>query len=394
MTNDRENRRSRILLIAILFLVTLFGYSLIPKLGDGDELRAQSVLEFITGTARVLAWPIQLFPLAWLSVAAWSIHALLKRKALSRVDAFFIGLAMWVFLQAIAIAYGRGHSLIAVPSRYTDTLLLGLIANLYFGCRLFQASQYIPRPFLRVAGRTSMVALGICMALFFGVATIDGVLEANITQASRQSTLFVTRALLHDPTIDVDKFELPYPRKPRLAMLLADSTMQQLLRIDKNDLPLPCDAKRVGLLSRMVCAAEAIVPHNPLGLFARSERKSPDRSLSKCHLDDFSGGSSATNLPANLPVRFTGWVISDNFPYFSVFNQPRILLLGKDVEYAVTGVAHARPDVATALKSARYHWTGVDITTSASGVAAGDYEIAIRNANSVPCKTGTFVHKP
>jgi len=393
LTNDRESNRPRILLVTILFLVTLFGYSLIPKIGDNDELRAQSLLEFITGSARVLAWPMQFFPLAWLPVVAWSIQALLNRKSLSRSDAFFIGLAMWVFLQAIAIGYGRGHSLTTVPSRYTDTLMLGLVANLYFGCRLFQDSQSIPRPFLRVTGRISMLALAICMALFFGIATIDGMLEANTTQASRQSTIFVTQALLRDPSIDVDKFELPYPRKTRLTMLLADSTIRRLLRIEQNDLPMPCEANRIGLLSRMVCAAEAIVLRNPVGLFARTERKSPDHSTSRCHLDDFSGGSSATNLPANIPVRFTGWVISDKFPYFSVFNQPRILLLGKGVEYSVAGAARARPDVANALGSARYYWTGVDITTSASDVAAGDYEIAIQNANSVPCKTGTIVHK-
>ena len=46
-------------------------------------------------------------------------------------EIFAIGVTFWVVLQTFAIAHARGHGLVSLPSRYTEILAIGLLANLW-----------------------------------------------------------------------------------------------------------------------------------------------------------------------------------------------------------------------------------------------------------------------
>lgn len=61
---------------------------------------------------------------------------IIGRDRQSSADYFFLGLNALGMLNAVAIAYSRGHDLIEVTSRYTDTVLPSSIATIYFASRL------------------------------------------------------------------------------------------------------------------------------------------------------------------------------------------------------------------------------------------------------------------
>jgi len=159
--------------------------------------------------AKTLAWPVLIFPIAWLPLAFWLYFSLRRRDELLPADKFFLGLAAWVFLQAAAIAYSRGHGLIEPPSRYTDILMLGMVANLYFCCQLFSLTKKARSSISRRIYRSGISVIAFVTGVFFALASLAGLYAANNNRFLMQNNFIVTRALLERPDIETENFSLP-----------------------------------------------------------------------------------------------------------------------------------------------------------------------------------------
>lgn len=395
LQHDQVARTCRVLLAGGLCIITLFGYWAISKAHNG-ALGAHSLIEFIISMVRAMAWPVPLIPVAWVPLLFWTPFTLLRHQKLTSTDRFFIGLGAWVFLQAMALAYARGRNLLQIESRYTDILMLGMIANLYFCCRLFADTKKIAGLCIRYLIRCVISMVILVTGACGGVVAISGINAAINTRTLGQSSLTVTQALLQNTEFEFEegKFPLPYPYKARFLTLLKDPTVRQLLRIDQDGLPASCDTKRIGLLSRAICAGEYLIPPLAPQKFVRTENSLHNGALAKCSLHIFNGASSATMLSPDLPVRFTGWVGSEKSGLFSLFDDHTILLIGEYIQYAIATPSIRRPDVAASLGSSGYYWSGFDITASVSAVAGGDYEVVMQESNAAPCRTGMRVHMP
>lgn len=389
-----DPRTPRITLVLALCVIGAIGFLLIPKIAGHEVLRAQSLVELIFSMSKTLAWPIPIFPIAWLPSAFWLYFSLRRRRELLPVDRFFLGLAAWVFLQAAAIAYSRGHGLIEPPSRYTDILMLGMVANLYFCCQLFSLPNKARSSISRRVCRSGISVIVFVTGVFFILASLAGLYAANNNQFLMQNNFIVTRALLERPDIETENFSLPYPNKAALIGFLLDPAIQHLLRIYQHRLPTSCEAIGRGVLSRIICAGEYLIPQIFFQKFSKIENTIGGGAVSRCNIDLLIGISSQKMLSPSLPVRLAGWVGPRQSGMFSVFSHHDILLAGKDAGYGVTGSAVRRQDVATAFGSMNYYWSGFDVTASVSGVPVGDYEILLKDPDAAPCRSDVYVHMP
>ena len=114
--------------------VLLLGWALAsPPLQQHAYLKARSAREFGTALARNLAWPwIDLPPmalLAWLPLAALVVRALAARAWPGARERYLIGLAAWVVMSGVALAYGRGAGGSPPAIRYLDFLSVGFLVN-------------------------------------------------------------------------------------------------------------------------------------------------------------------------------------------------------------------------------------------------------------------------
>lgn len=118
---------------AFLAAGTLFGLATLVNVPGHAPLRAAGLVDFTLAFARNVAWPFVDMPylalplqLPWLAMA-WI--RLRRGGGDSTVFRLTIGLGFWALLQAAALAWGRGHGGAAPPSRYSDVLAVGVVAN-------------------------------------------------------------------------------------------------------------------------------------------------------------------------------------------------------------------------------------------------------------------------
>ncbi len=374
-------------------LVGVAGYLSMPVLPYHDAFKAQNLAELLATLNRVLSWPLSSVPLLWLPLLLWLVSTWRKRRPLATSDLFFLGLAAWVGLQAAAIAYGRGHSTPVVPSRYTEFLLAGVVANLYFCCQLFDhvaRDGNRPRPAAWIAGAAQVLALLMLLQQCVLAAYPLGHRLRN-WQAGR---LLVDGMLAQIPVAS-DHFALPYPNRDKLAMFVADPTMQKLLRVQDGQLPDACDATRTGPLSRIVCALEAQIGKPPLPTFQPAKPVPAGGADSRCNMDLVDSGAAPGVLSNVMPLRLFGWVgpAGNRFPWPR--SGGRMILEGVAGRFEIPlGMRVARPDVAAFVGAPDYYWAGFDIAASAKGLPAGDYAVILQMPGGAPCRADARLHVP
>lgn len=143
--------------------LTAFGVWFLNKIYNTPD-HVHSVAKLAVALADLLTWPFPwgywglLGQLPLLMAVGW---AFLRRRETARAW-LLLGLAVWLWLLAGALAFGRGGGQdgIHVATRYIDILVIGcwlnLMATLWFGCRLGM--------------RRGALALGLCLLpVLFGL---------------------------------------------------------------------------------------------------------------------------------------------------------------------------------------------------------------------------------
>ena len=148
---------ARCLRLLLAPLAAVLGVLLKPNLASAYVFLAHTPGEFIESLSRNLAWPwintpifalFNLFPIAVLAWVWWRSDA-----SSSPADRMVLGMGLWVFLQAAAIAYARGAQGKPPVSRYMDTFSFIFVADcLSVALLLSRHRAQLPRPGLFAAG--------------------------------------------------------------------------------------------------------------------------------------------------------------------------------------------------------------------------------------------------
>jgi hypothetical protein len=218
--------------ISALMTVAILALRTMPVVVGHADLRAAGIVELVDAYSHVMGWPVvgyhwAIFPF-WLPTLVALIFTW-QRRLISPVDVAMLGMAAWTAMQAFSIAYGRGHGLIEISSRYTDLLLLGLVANAWLAARIVAWTQGT-----RWVLPTGIVAFGYVCAFAGGhLSRYDSDKAAMVER--HEQTLVQTRnveAYLRDGEarhLDQPHFQIPYPNAARLKSLLDDPTIRQSL---------------------------------------------------------------------------------------------------------------------------------------------------------------------
>ena len=146
---DRVGARFVLAVIISMALITAAGLALIPNVPGHAELRAVGIVENLKAVLASATWPLQPFGsdkwpnglrlalaiILWAPSLIWLVRFYRLRTA-DDSELFAGGTILWVALQAVAIAGGRGHGMVVLPSRYMETPAIGLLANAWFAVRL------------------------------------------------------------------------------------------------------------------------------------------------------------------------------------------------------------------------------------------------------------------
>ena len=217
----------------VLLALAVFAYTRMPVIPQHQAMRAQSLLDLLDASSHVLGWPI--IGYHWAALWIWlpglvGLGMLVFRRTGTRTDIAMAGFYAWSAAQGLAIAFGRGHGLIDLSSRYSELLVPGLFANAWFALRLV---GWMPRPtWLRAAVLVVMAGFVATFLGGLGVRTKD---DWRAMQGRHDATELQSRNAMHylntgaPAALDVAFFELPYPNVDRLRTLLDDPTIRSLL---------------------------------------------------------------------------------------------------------------------------------------------------------------------
>ncbi|TLU96938.1 hypothetical protein FEM55_03490 [Dyadobacter sediminis] len=227
--DKQEKALQHFLFIATLVIVAGTAYMQIPHIAAHHIYRARSISEWTHSFLRILSWPVG--PHNWIAAPLWSpgliaVSFLLRNKKLSKSDLFMAGCYMWSFAQAIAIAYGRGQELSSVPSRYTELLSIGLVANAWFAIRFME--EYKKRKWQKyfILAIFPLFLHGHKKRFKFDMEDIHRVYRHSVIQTDNVTKYLKT----HNPVyLQQPAMHIPYPDSIRLKQLLDNPTIRRLL---------------------------------------------------------------------------------------------------------------------------------------------------------------------
>jgi len=382
----------RVGVIALLLAVAVAGYVVLPKLPPENTVMARSVGEAALGTLRMLSWPIPLLPLAWLPLLFWFVSTTKHRRVLDSADLFFLGLAGWVVLQALATGYGRGQGLVAIPWRYTDALAFGLVANAYFACRLVAEQP------TRARWRGAMAATGIAWTItgaYLALASAQGGYVILQTFRGWQARELVLASLLRNEAAAADNPMLPYPHLSKMPLFLGSASLKKALGVDGDRLRGACELDTDAYLSRIVCAFGTALPQLPLPQFIDVGFPQSSGPPSRCNIDYLGGRAANGNITRGSPLRIDGWAGPAGPRRLPMFGKAAVLLVGDGRTYAASiDIAIPRDDVAAFVADPRYRWSGFTLYAGTAHVEPGGYVVYLLTDAAAPCRTDQILHIP
>lgn len=224
------------LVILILLVMSCTAYYTMPVVKGHNILHSESIFEFFKAAVRIMGWPLrgsQLYiGLMWLP-SLITIPVLLFRREIKDIDLLMTGCFVWTGMQIAALAYGRGHEILHMPSRYSEVLLLGLAGNSWFILRLPDtfAKQVKRRWVLQV-----LVTIFFCAVFISFMQRTKGDFKTLKEERDRRLTQTANvcgyLSSKNFNFLDKTTFQIPYPDPRKLQQFLDDPQLQKVLVLD------------------------------------------------------------------------------------------------------------------------------------------------------------------
>jgi hypothetical protein len=216
--------------VLLLLLLVIVGLVLRVDVPRHAALKAQSLQELITFLSELISWPVH-YPilglLLYAPVVIFGAYILCKRPPARSPLWTACALSVWVALNIIALAYGRANH--GLASRYTDTLILGLLvsfANLLI-LRSSSEKKYVSALNAYVGVFIAFLMAGLFKQQPTNIAEVSRRKECETIQASNISHYI----LGHDPYSLRNKpnLHIPYHNSELLEHVLNDELLQESL---------------------------------------------------------------------------------------------------------------------------------------------------------------------
>jgi len=241
----RESKRHQ---IALLITIAVIGAICIPLIASNpghEALKPANVVEFFTALGKSLAWPY--IDYAWMALPLYFpfflfvTKTVLSQRRLSQGDLFIIALGGWVLVQAVAMAYARGHTGMAPASRYMDILAVGPIVCFFSLIRLMQLPPETTTHAQPIATirhkwlRPLLICWFILLAVGLGFLMIRHTLPSIALQPELNNYQLQHVRAFYESGEQLDTLEnkpflhIPYPDAARLAMILSKPETKQML---------------------------------------------------------------------------------------------------------------------------------------------------------------------
>jgi hypothetical protein len=388
-----SNRQGSIrvaLTMVILLSIAIAGLIILPHTAADAPRKATGITDHLHALLLVMAWPMtnlgglrSLFvPLIWTPFVL-GMFRLVRHGKRTEGECFLLGMACWVGLQAVAIAYARGHDMATVPWRYTDILVVGVMANIALAIRWIWAGAESPAQsrlaacWLGLAG----VALGWIMLLR---TPGDYAAMADRGRYTAIEAFHVSRFLASG---DADQLkhpglEIPYPSATVLEQYLRDPEIRQIIELD--------EAHPLGRVTRWAhrlrnsqrALARKLGFINVPSRFRASPVNAviTNRSTShpQCTADSIIGHPSNGDIAISRgePLAIMGWSVWPG--HSSIPKGTSVLLLSGESHYiAPLDVLGKRQDVVRALHSPPKRTRAFASTSALDAVAPGRYAALI-----------------
>ncbi|WP_454832613.1 hypothetical protein [Pseudoxanthomonas wuyuanensis] len=220
---------------AALAVVAIAGYLLVPHIAGHEPLKAADPAQWFRTFVLHLGWPFGRVPLG--AIVVWAPFAVAAWRFLfhrgTRADELTaLGLGAWVILQCAAIGYSRGSESSVVGARYVDILAVGVVVNLWLAVRLGLAWLQSRQPPVRWLAQGAVAIYGL---LLLTVMLRHAPSDLNHARAKNAVSLIqaenVRRFVFSADASALDQpfMDIPYPDRKRLAGLLSDPTLRDLL---------------------------------------------------------------------------------------------------------------------------------------------------------------------
>lgn len=221
------------LVVIALTSIALIGYGTTPRLEYHESLHADGVVNLIDAFDHSLGWPFGGYhwPALWIWLpVAIAGAVLLRRRAFTNTDFAMLGFAAWSFGQAAVVAYGRGHGLLELASRYSELMSLGLIANAWFAARLIGLaaghSAYRLSAGAVAAAYFVVVLGGFALRFDTDMQAMAERKRISIIQTQHVRAYLQTR---NPSTLRQPFLHIPYPNADRLQSLLDNPSLRNSL---------------------------------------------------------------------------------------------------------------------------------------------------------------------
>ena len=396
------------------------------------ELHPATVFDFLHSLAIMMSWPYASFfgVLLWVPVIVFGLRVMLTRIA-SRTDLVFGGLALWVVLIDLAAAWTRAYNFVDVQSRYTDLMIPGLIAQVYFAFRLAGLLRH--RRFLAPAARFSAIFIGSLLASGVAIASYPEFQKWKATDFYLRIGATYVRAYLDGDGAALDNRlygYIPYPHPEMLKVFLDYSSTRSILPVSLEpstvlpnrrirscrwtpahgaelpatgdvtcagfDLDEPFkDHHYVGRLSAFTYALWKMIGRQSYPEFRRDDQpRAPQKNNANCAVDtvdEIASPQGSLHVPYAAVITFAGWV----GPNAVESKRPSIqFALESETQgrfAANTRAGISRPDVAAAAAMPGFSHSGFQAYLDGSRIPAGTYRLKIVTANHAECDSGVDI---
>ncbi|MEP9366142.1 hypothetical protein [Xanthobacter sp. VNH20] len=237
---------------AVLFVSGAVLLALVPQLPYHEPLKAHSIGQFFRALQEITSWPLPSVPLAPFLVHApmvwFTVRVVQERRPLSDPAWLCIGIAGWIGMQELSLAYGRAPAVLG--SRYFDLINILLMTNFIAVATLLK--ERVNATVRRPPGLAFAAAWLLIIAMGVGYQAMNA-MPAGLMIRAQTGKIQVENVRQYLATGDIahlkDKpfLQVPYPNADRLAAILNMPEIRGILTPELLDDP----AARAAMQARL-----------------------------------------------------------------------------------------------------------------------------------------------